>query len=66
MRRRRTSNEGLYVIGLRGSGDKISHYLQDWEVAKVTLSFQKALDMLCQKLYVVEKSLSVERRAIVS
>ena len=29
------SNEALYVIGLHGSGDKISffHFLQDWEVA---------------------------------
>ena len=27
------SNEALHVIGLHGSGDKISRYLQDWEVA---------------------------------
>ena len=49
------SNEALYVIGLHGSGDKISRYLQDWEVAKVALSCQKALDMLCQELYEVER-----------
>ena len=30
------SNEALYVIGLHGSGDKISRFLQDWEVAKVS------------------------------
>ena len=43
------SNEALYVIGLHGSGDKISLFLQDWEVAKVPLSCQKALDTLCQE-----------------
>ena len=32
------SNEALYVIGLHGSGDKISRFLQDSEVAKVALS----------------------------
>ena len=41
--------------GLHGSGDAIAHFLQDWEVAKVALSCQKALDMLCQELYVVER-----------
>ena len=35
------SNEVSYVIGLHGSGDKVSHFLQDWEVAKVALSCQK-------------------------
>ena len=29
------SNQALYVIGLHGSGDKVSRYLQDREVAKV-------------------------------
>ena len=33
------SNEASNVIGLHGSGDKISRYLQDWEVAKVALEF---------------------------
>ena len=47
--------EALYVIGLHGSGDNISRYLQDWEVAKVALSCQEALDMLCQELYEVER-----------
>ena len=47
--------EELYVIGLHGSGDKISRYLQDWEVAKVALSFHIALDVLCQELYEVER-----------
>ena len=32
------SNEALNVIGLHGSGDKISLCLQDWEMAKVSLS----------------------------
>ena len=49
------SNEALYVIGLHGSGDKISRYFQDWEVAKVALSCHTALDMLCQELYEVER-----------
>ena len=49
------SNEALYVIGLHGSGDKISLFLQDWEVAKVALSCHIALDMLYQELYEVER-----------
>ena len=49
------SNEASYVIGLRGSGDKISRCLQDWEVGKVALSCHRALDMLCQELYEVER-----------
>ena len=49
------SNEALNVIGLHGSGEKISRYLQDWEVAKVALSCHKAMDMLCQELYEVER-----------
>ena len=60
------SNEALYVIGLHGSGDKISRYLQDWEVAKAALSCHIALDMLCQESYEVERSLSVEREVTVS
>ena len=49
------SNEALYVIGLHGSSDKISRYLQDWEVAKVALSCHIALDMLYQESYEVER-----------
>ena len=41
-------NNALHVIGLHGSGDKISLFLQDWELAKVALSCRMALDMLCQ------------------
>ena len=63
MRRRKTkqtdnvSNEVIYVIGLQGSGAKVSRYLQDWAVAKVGLRYYKAsaLDMLCQELYEVER-----------
>ena len=40
-------NGALFVIGLHGSGDVIAHFLQDWEVAKVALSCQKALDIGC-------------------
>ena len=49
------SDEALYVIGLHGSGDKISRYLQDWEVAKVALSCHIALDMLFQESCEVER-----------
>ena len=31
-------NDALHVIGLHGSGVKISLFLQDWELAKVALS----------------------------
>ena len=49
------SNDALYVVGLRGSGDKISLCLQDWEMAKVALSCHMALDMLCQEMYELER-----------
>ena len=48
-------NGALFVIGLHRSGGAIAHFLQDWEVAKVALSCQKALDMLCQEVYEVER-----------
>ena len=44
-------NEALHVVGLHGSGDKISLFLQDWELAKVELSCHMALDMLCQEIH---------------
>ena len=47
-------NGALFVIGLHGSGDA-PLCLQDWEVAKVAFSYQKALDMLCQDLHDVER-----------
>ena len=69
-------NEALYVIGLHGSGDTISRFLQDWEVTKVARSLcHIALDLLCQELYEVERRrgwfgfwtrMSVERQAPVS
>ena len=48
-------NGAVFAIGLHGVGDVIAHFLQDWEVAKVALSCQKALDMLCQELHDVER-----------
>ena len=42
---RNVNNEALHVIGLYGSCDKISFFLQDW-VAKVALSCHMALDVL--------------------
>ena len=44
------SNDALHVIWLCGPGDKISLFLQDWELAKVVLSCHMALDMQCQEL----------------
>ena len=44
-------NDALFVIGLQGSGDTTVLFLQDWEVAKVALSCQKALDTLCQEMH---------------
>ena len=49
------SNEALFVIGLHGSGDKISLCLQDLETAKVAFSCHMALDMLCQEMYELER-----------
>ena len=43
-------NNALHVIGLYESGDKISLFLEDWELAKVALSCHMALDMVCQKM----------------
>ena len=43
-------NGALHVIGLYWPGDKISVFLKDWELAKVTLSCHMALDMLCQEI----------------
>ena len=46
-------NDALHVVGLHGPGDKISLFLQNWELAKVALSFDMALDMLCQEMHEV-------------
>ena len=48
-------NGALFGIGLHGSGDVITHFLHDREVAKVALSCQRALDMLYQELHEVER-----------
>ena len=44
-------NDALHVSGLYGLGHKISLFLKDWELAKVALSCQIALDMLCQEMH---------------
>ena len=44
-------NEALHVIGFYGPGDKISLFLQDWELAKVALSCHMALDILYQEMH---------------
>ena len=43
--------DALHVVGLQGPGDKISLFLQDWEVAKVAPSCHTALDMLCHETH---------------
>ena len=48
-------NDALHVIGLPGRGDKISLFLQDWEIAKVALRCHMALVMLCQEMYELER-----------
>ena len=44
-------NEALHIIGLHGSGDKVSLFLKDWEFAGVVVSCYMALDMLCQEMH---------------
>ena len=44
-------NDALHVIGLSGLGDKVSHFLEDWELARVALSCHIALDTLCQGMH---------------
>ena len=44
-------NDALHVVGLHGSGDKISLFLQDSELSKVALSCHMALDMLWQEMH---------------
>ena len=43
-------NCALHVIGLYESGDKVSFFLEDLELARVALSCHIALDMLCQEM----------------
>ena len=43
-------NNALHVIGLHGTGDRVSLFLQDWELAKVALTCHMALDTLCQEM----------------
>ena len=40
----------LSVMGQDQTGEKISLFLEDWELAKVALSCHSALDMLCQEM----------------
>ena len=44
-----------WLIGLRGSGDTITLFVQDWEVAKVVLSCHIALDVVCEDMHEVER-----------
>ena len=37
----------LHVIGLNGSGEKVSLFLEDWELARVALGCHVALDGCC-------------------
>ena len=44
-------NGALHVIGLYGPGDKISLFLEDWQLARVALSLHIALDMLREEMH---------------
>ena len=37
--------------GQHWSGEKVSHFLEDWELARVALSCHIALDMSCQEMH---------------
>ena len=39
------------ALHVRGPDDKISFFLQDWELAKVALSCHMALDLLWQEMH---------------
>ena len=41
----------LHVIGQNWSGEKVSLFLEDWELAGVALSCHIALDVLCQEMH---------------
>ena len=41
----------LNVMGQDQSGEHISLFLEDWELARVAWSCRKALDMLCQEMH---------------
>ena len=41
----------LHVIGQNWSDEKMSLFLEDWEVARVAFSCFAALDMLCQEMH---------------
>ena len=41
----------LNVLGQNWSGEQISVFLEDWELARVALSWRIALDLLCQELH---------------
>ena len=43
--------DALHVVGLHGPSDKISLFLQDWDLAMVALSCHMELDMLCQEMH---------------
>ena len=40
-----------HVIGLNWSVEKVSLFLEDWELARVVLSCHVALEMLCQEMH---------------
>ena len=52
-------NDAFHVIGLYGSGDKISLFLKDLELARVALSCHIALDILCQEMHEARSNPSI-------
>ena len=41
----------LHVMGQNWSSEKVSLFLEDWELARVALRCHVALDMLCQAMH---------------
>ena len=57
-------NLALNVMGQDQSGEKMSLFLEDWELARVALSCHIALDMLCQEMHEVAGLLLPQRPAV--
>ena len=44
-------NQALHVVGFNGPGDKISLFLQEWELAKGGTKLPRGPTCLCQQMY---------------
>ena len=50
-REHNVESSALHVIWQNWSGEKVSLFLEDWELARVALSSHVALDVLCQEMH---------------